>query len=655
MLFTVSFWLYSCDGTTPHEHEFVDGKCTCGEIDPNYNEEHIHNFVDGVCSCGKVESNGSNNEEHVHNFIDGVCSCGKEKEYLDDLVIDSVFSETFVLPSAFDGSKITWETSDSSVLGIDGYSYVQAEDKKVTLTATFTKDGKEFKKEFEVLVKADTEGLFDVAWEYYEPKLASETVKDLKLNTRNYGKFSVSYKSRNEDIITSEGVVNQSNVDQKVVFEVTITLANTRKVYTKEVTLLKYTDAQLCKIVVEWVDDQAAQFKAGLITKLPATHPVLGSTILWTSDVPGTVTSDGTVIKPVEKVDCTFTYEVISGEYSTKNVLKLEDFGGSTVEEFLDQWLPTILPTKIIGHKNIVYDQYGTGEMFLKVQYGTYEGAVLNLIDGNAPFLKQDYYIDINEPGLVEHWSGYHPAISTDPNSSNLQAVWEHFYEGYTIPNEENILWIVVHESGMPTAGSDAKLLAEIQYDRAYGKRASAGASWNYQVDEKGIYQSFADEVYCWHAGGDYGKWLPYRNSNSIGIEMCINQDGNYDGAMHQDAKLIAYLMHKYNLNFDNVVRHHDTSGKECPSYMLRTNRYGEFLQMIAKEYVAMQYLSDAVVTWTVSRPDLFEVAQNGLMYAKAVSSATEVTVTLKVEKGTYVYNGTSTFTLHPASAAPTE
>ena len=580
------------------------------------------------------------------------------EELLNAISVNSEFNTEFTLPQTVgeNSTEITWSTSDATVLGIDGYSYVQTVDKTVTLTATITVEGKEYKKDFDVLVKADTEGLYDVAWEYYEPKLASETVKDLKLITRNYGEFSVTYKSSNEEIITSEGVVFQSNVDQVVTFEVTITRNNTRKVFYKDVKLLKYTDAQLAKIVAEWVEGQVTQFKEGLITNLPSTHPTLGTTISWTSDVPGTISPEGVVIRPVDKVDCAFTYEVISGDYSTQNVLRLEDFGGATEEEFLNQWLETIMPTEIIAHKNVIYDQYGTGELFLKNQYESYDGAVLNLIDGKSPFLKQDYFIDITKPGLVDHWTdGGHPAISTDPNNSNLKAVWEHFYEGYVIPNEENILWIVVHESGMPGEGNDAELLAQIQYDRAYGKRASASASWNYQVDDQGIYQSFGDDVYCWHAGGDYGKWLPYRNSNSIGIEMCINQDGNYDGAMHQDAKLIAYLMHEYNLNFDNVVRHHDTSGKECPSYMLRTNRYGEFLQMIAKEYVAMKYLKDASVTWTVSNPELFEEAQNGLLYAKPVKEVTEVTVTLKVVKGTYVFNSTSSFKLYPVGQKPAE
>ena len=78
-----------------------------------------------------------------------------------------------------------------------------------------------------------------------------------------------------------------------------------------------------------------SQFKEGLITNLPSTHPTLGTTISWTSDVPGTISPEGIVIRPVDLVDCVFTYEVISGDYSTQNVLRLEDFGGASEEEFL--------------------------------------------------------------------------------------------------------------------------------------------------------------------------------------------------------------------------------------------------------------------------------------------------------------------------------
>ena len=36
-----------------HKHDFIEGKCECGETDPDY--VHTHNFTDGKCECGELE------------------------------------------------------------------------------------------------------------------------------------------------------------------------------------------------------------------------------------------------------------------------------------------------------------------------------------------------------------------------------------------------------------------------------------------------------------------------------------------------------------------------------------------------------------------------------------------------------------------------
>jgi len=41
---------------SPHEHTFVEGKCECGEEDPDY-APHVHNFYYGTCACGEVDPN----------------------------------------------------------------------------------------------------------------------------------------------------------------------------------------------------------------------------------------------------------------------------------------------------------------------------------------------------------------------------------------------------------------------------------------------------------------------------------------------------------------------------------------------------------------------------------------------------------------------
>ena len=40
-----------------HIHNFVEGKCACGESDPNYVPPHTHNFVEGKCECGETDPN----------------------------------------------------------------------------------------------------------------------------------------------------------------------------------------------------------------------------------------------------------------------------------------------------------------------------------------------------------------------------------------------------------------------------------------------------------------------------------------------------------------------------------------------------------------------------------------------------------------------
>ena len=60
----------------PHVHEYVNGKCECGEKDPNYIPPHVHEYVDGKCECGEEDPNYV--PPHVHEYVDGKCECGEE-------------------------------------------------------------------------------------------------------------------------------------------------------------------------------------------------------------------------------------------------------------------------------------------------------------------------------------------------------------------------------------------------------------------------------------------------------------------------------------------------------------------------------------------------------------------------------------------------
>jgi len=91
--------------------------------------------------------------------------------------------------------------------------------------------------------------------------------------------------------------------------------------------------------------------------------------------------------------------------------------------------------------------------------------------------------------------------------------------------NSDNVLWIVIHESGIPQPGNDADMLNQIMLNKQISNTAQS--SRHYTVDAFKTYHHIPDNEIAWHAG-EYTDG----NSNGIGIEMCINEDGSNEGAM---------------------------------------------------------------------------------------------------------------------------
>lgn len=123
------------------------------------------------------------------------------------------------------------------------------------------------------------------------------------------------------------------------------------------------------------------------------------------------------------------------------------------------------------------------------------------------------------------------------------------------------IRYLVIHDTGNSGVGANA--IAHAKYFGGGDRQASA----HYFVDEKGSVQVVEDDRASWHCGDGRGK-NGITNENSIGIELCINKDGDYHLAFINLAILTAQLMKKYKIPLSRVVRHFDASGKICPRSM---------------------------------------------------------------------------------------
>lgn len=134
-----------------------------------------------------------------------------------------------------------------------------------------------------------------------------------------------------------------------------------------------------------------------------------------------------------------------------------------------------------------------------------------------------------------------------------------------------SIKYIVMHY----TANDGDTDEGNAHYFQGAGRRASA----HYFVDEDSVTQSVRDNDAAWHCGGALeSSHHPLRgicmNRNSLGVEMCSDiVGGKYTitpQTVDRAVELVKYLMAKYGIDVDHVVRHYDVTGKLCPEPWVR-------------------------------------------------------------------------------------
>lgn len=128
-------------------------------------------------------------------------------------------------------------------------------------------------------------------------------------------------------------------------------------------------------------------------------------------------------------------------------------------------------------------------------------------------------------------------------------------------PDANKPFYIVVHDTGNPDAGANA--LMHYNYFNNGNRQASA----HFFVDDTRILQLIEVKDSAWHVG-DGRNVHGINNNNSIGVEICLNRNGDYEKAVSDAADLVAYLMQQYKIPIEKVVRHYAASRKNCPQSM---------------------------------------------------------------------------------------
>lgn len=142
-----------------------------------------------------------------------------------------------------------------------------------------------------------------------------------------------------------------------------------------------------------------------------------------------------------------------------------------------------------------------------------------------------------------------------------------------------------------------------------YFKSVYRGSSAHYFVDSTSIYQCVEDSAIAWHCGTKGTYYHKYaRNTNSIGIEMCLSATNTISKeTIERTAELVMYLMEKYNIPAENVIRHYDVTHKKCPAIYVDNGQWNKLHKTLTQSFV--------VNTGTSSNKSEVEISSNATIY----------------------------------------
>lgn len=157
-----------------------------------------------------------------------------------------------------------------------------------------------------------------------------------------------------------------------------------------------------------------------------------------------------------------------------------------------------------------------------------------------------------------------------------------------------NTEYIVIHFTA--NNGDTAKNNADY-----FANNKNLLASAHYFVDENEVWQSVNDADTAWHCGGKSYRHPSCRNANSIGVEMCSRKDnsGVYyikEETIKNTIELVKTLMVKHNVPIENVIRHYDVTGKNCPApFVENAVKWVEFKDKLSPLSVKLESGNDIV------------------------------------------------------------
>jgi N-acetylmuramoyl-L-alanine amidase CwlA len=256
-----------------------------------------------------------------------------------------------------------------------------------------------------------------------------------------------------------------------------------------------------------------------------------------------------------------------------------------------------------------------TKQMYLDVKHPNRPGTLMNKVTGH-----------------VVHWT------ANEGKGSNAVANRNYF----------NRKWRVI-----------ASKIYEI-YNNAKGKPVSfRKASAHLNVDDGTLTENIpwkkGKAEMAYHVGAEADEYMSgilkklgstYPNNCTIGLEICVNSDGDFKKAYANAVKVSAMVLKEHGLTVDQMYRHYDITGKLCPGFFT-DNSYAKKYLSTTKD-LAWQAYKDAVAKElaALNAPATPSTPQVWRVFQKEVQKAGFTTADLAIAWADNLYKTTKDATI---------
>lgn len=149
--------------------------------------------------------------------------------------------------------------------------------------------------------------------------------------------------------------------------------------------------------------------------------------------------------------------------------------------------------------------------------------------------------------------------------------------------------FITVHNTDNTDPGADARRHGKFLRNTGYrevkgkdGKVRKQWVSWHYTVDDERVVRHLPL--------GEQGIHAQRGNSQSVGIEICMNPETDPPTANLRAARLVALLMYDHKLDLSKVVPHRKWYDKNCPRRLMDSQqnpgkKWDDFKNIVGQEF----------------------------------------------------------------------